>query len=170
MPRPAPLSDTEQARIGELHAAGASRNDIAKDLGRSGDTITRYCRKHGLAFDRAGVAAATAAKAKDAAARRADAQLAELEILELGQTMVLKVLRGAGTFKTILKAPMGEEVTREIDFIPGDQLQRLANSRSSSTTIITNLARLDQDNGEHAAKSLLMGIAAGFGLTPPADD
>jgi IS30 family transposase len=66
-----PITDTERARVAELHAAGRSRNDIAAELGRSGSTISKIAGRLGLTFNRARVAAATDAKVVDAKAKRA---------------------------------------------------------------------------------------------------
>jgi len=67
-----PLTEADFDRIRELHAAGASRNDIARDLGRSAATISKWCGRLGLAFDRTSTQAATAAKVQDAKAKRAE--------------------------------------------------------------------------------------------------
>jgi len=67
-----PLSETERARILELHGEGVTRNAIAREVGRSPGTVSTVVRDAGLSFERgAEVAAATVAKAMDNAARRA---------------------------------------------------------------------------------------------------
>ena len=38
-----PLTDAEKARIRELHATGATRNAIARALGRSAGAISNHC-------------------------------------------------------------------------------------------------------------------------------
>jgi hypothetical protein len=75
---PAPLDDAERDRIRAMHAAGRSRNDIARELGRSASTISKAAGRLGLRFDRAKTTAATAAKVADAKARRAALALALL--------------------------------------------------------------------------------------------
>jgi hypothetical protein len=72
VPLPRPVSDDERSRIAELHAAGRSRNAIARELGRSPDTINRVAAAAGLTWDRSATVAATAAKTADLAARRAE--------------------------------------------------------------------------------------------------
>lgn len=73
MPRPGPLTDTERAEIRRRHAAGESRNAIAKALGRSGSTISGVIAETGGSFARGEqVVAATEARKTDLAARRAD--------------------------------------------------------------------------------------------------
>jgi hypothetical protein len=71
-----PLTDGELDRLRQMHSTGASRNQIAAALGRSGSTITSHAQRLGLTFERGTeVAAATAAKVMDAKARRAQLQL-----------------------------------------------------------------------------------------------
>ena len=67
-----PITARERKRIAELHADGATRNDIAKAVKRSPSTITKMCRELGLSFDRSKTKAATEAKVADAKARRAE--------------------------------------------------------------------------------------------------
>lgn len=71
MAKPDPITDDERRRVRDLHTAGLSRNDIAKELGRSGSTISKIADDLGLSFDRSAVKAATEAKVADARARRA---------------------------------------------------------------------------------------------------
>lgn len=65
-----PITDHDRQRVRALHAAGWTRNDIAKELGRSGSTISKIAAELGLGFDRKSVAAATEARRVDAKARR----------------------------------------------------------------------------------------------------
>lgn len=77
------LTEAENKMIRKLHAAGKGRNDIAKELGRSGQTISRAAERLGITFERGPeVAAATAAKVADAKARRAQLQLDLLDDAE----------------------------------------------------------------------------------------
>lgn len=66
-----PLTDVEKSKIRELHAAGKSRNDIARELGRGMNTISRACAAMQLDFVRTRTAAATEARKQDAKAMRA---------------------------------------------------------------------------------------------------
>jgi hypothetical protein len=67
----APLTDDDRERVRQLHTAGACRNDIAREIGRSPSTVSKLAKQLGLSFDRSKVKAATAAKAADAKAKRA---------------------------------------------------------------------------------------------------
>jgi len=60
--------DSERAR--ELHAAGASCNAIARDLGCAASTVSRWAKGEGLSFDRSKTAAAVKAHTVDLAAGR----------------------------------------------------------------------------------------------------
>lgn len=80
MPKAPPITDDERARVIELARGGMSRNGIAKQLGRSSDSVTKIAKAHEQAtgeilFDRKATKAATAAKQADNAAKRA--QLAQ---------------------------------------------------------------------------------------------
>jgi len=68
-PRPVTRDDHDQVR--ELHGQGLSRNAIAKQLGRSGKTISEIADKLNLTFDRERTKAATEAKVADAREKRA---------------------------------------------------------------------------------------------------
>ncbi|MFG3349511.1 helix-turn-helix domain-containing protein [Streptomyces sp. NPDC048018] len=65
-----PVTDEERARIRELHAQGLSRNAIARELDRSGRTISVQAAAMHLTFDRAATEAATAARKADLEEKR----------------------------------------------------------------------------------------------------
>lgn len=73
-----PVTDLDRQRVKELHSQGCSRNAIARELRRSGRTITRLAGELGLSFDREETRQATEAKKADAASRRAALALAML--------------------------------------------------------------------------------------------
>jgi ribosomal protein L17 len=67
-----PLTAKDRAAVKRLHAQGKSRNDIARAIGRSPSTVSKLAAELGLTFERGPqVAAATAARKADLAARRA---------------------------------------------------------------------------------------------------
>ncbi|MCY1141367.1 helix-turn-helix domain-containing protein [Actinoplanes sp. Pm04-4] len=75
-----PILDQERDRVRELHAAGASRNAIARELRRSGRTISRIAAELDLTFERSDqTRSATVAKVADGQARRAQLQLDALD-------------------------------------------------------------------------------------------
>ncbi|WP_405204407.1 helix-turn-helix domain-containing protein [[Kitasatospora] papulosa] len=69
-----PIDDNDRAKVRELHAAGETRNAIARAIGRSFATVSKIARENDppLEFNRAGeVAVATEVRRADLAARRA---------------------------------------------------------------------------------------------------
>lgn len=72
MPERRPVTQADSDQVRELHAQGLSRNEIARQLGRSGKTVSRLAAEAGLTFERGPeVAAATEARKADAKSRRA---------------------------------------------------------------------------------------------------
>jgi ribosomal protein L17 len=66
-----PVTDEDRENVRRLHAAGLPRNAIAREIGRSGSTVSKIADSLGLTFDRAETTAvATAARSADLAARR----------------------------------------------------------------------------------------------------
>lgn len=66
-----PIDDHDRAEVRRLHAAGESRNSIARAIGRSASTVSKIATELGLTFDRAAeVATATAVRKADLEARR----------------------------------------------------------------------------------------------------
>ncbi|MFF4738793.1 helix-turn-helix domain-containing protein [Streptomyces sp. NPDC001262] len=67
----APITGADRERVRQLHAAGKSRNQIARETKRSAATVSKIAAQEGLGFSGgARVAAATEARRADAAARR----------------------------------------------------------------------------------------------------
>lgn len=72
MAKTRPITDKERAAVRRLHAAGKTRNHIARELKRSPSTVSKLATEMGLSFDRAGeVAVATENKRAQLADRRA---------------------------------------------------------------------------------------------------
>lgn len=65
-----PVTAEDEEAVRRLHAAGKTRNQIGREIGRSPSTVSKLALKLGLGFDREATAAATAAKTTDLAARR----------------------------------------------------------------------------------------------------
>lgn len=81
----AALSPDIIAKIRELAAAGMPRNEIARTLGLSGSTVSKWAKRGDdgpEVFDRSQTKVATAAKVADAKARRAELQLKLLDDAE----------------------------------------------------------------------------------------
>jgi len=60
----------KRARLRDLHARGLSTRTIAAKLGVHQSTVSKWAKQEGLAFDRAHVAKAVAARQVDLAAKR----------------------------------------------------------------------------------------------------
>ncbi|WP_417233504.1 helix-turn-helix domain-containing protein [Arthrobacter sp.] len=67
---PVPLPPEKHHQIVELAEQGHTRNDIARTVGCSGSTVSRYVKDAGLSFARETTAAATAARQIDQRAVR----------------------------------------------------------------------------------------------------
>ncbi|RLU85876.1 helix-turn-helix domain containing protein [Streptomyces griseocarneus] len=66
-----PITDADRKAVRHLHAEGLSRNEIARQTGRSAATVSKIAKAEGLRFEGgARVAPATEARRADAAARR----------------------------------------------------------------------------------------------------
>ena len=66
-----PVTPRERARIVAAIKAGGTRNDVAREYGRSQGTITGIAEKAGLTFDRSAIKEATEARTTDIRARLA---------------------------------------------------------------------------------------------------
>lgn len=66
-----PVTDADREAVRRLHGEGRPRNVIAREIGRSGSTVSKIAAGLGLSFDRAETTAvATAARSADLASRR----------------------------------------------------------------------------------------------------
>jgi predicted transcriptional regulator len=66
-----PITAPERAEVRRLHAAGRTRNEIARSIGRAPASVSKIAKSEGLTFSGgARVAAATEARRADAAAAR----------------------------------------------------------------------------------------------------
>ncbi|MEU0199144.1 MULTISPECIES: helix-turn-helix domain-containing protein [unclassified Streptomyces] len=71
MAKARPVTDKDRQRVRELHAEGKGRNAIARELKRSGRTISAIADELGISFDRAAeVRVATEVRQADLEARR----------------------------------------------------------------------------------------------------
>jgi hypothetical protein len=94
--RARPITDTELARLRELHGTGASCRAIAREMDRSPVTVSRHAAALGLSFDRSQVKAATEARVADIAARRAKVSAQFIEITEKMSARMLAELDDTG--------------------------------------------------------------------------
>ncbi|MFF2014015.1 helix-turn-helix domain-containing protein [Streptomyces sp. NPDC058195] len=83
-----PITDTDRRAVRRHHAAGMSRNDIARKIKRSPSTVSKIAADAGLTFDRAAeVATATAVRKADLDSRRTElaATLHDVAEREIGR-------------------------------------------------------------------------------------
>lgn len=149
-----PLTKRELDRIKALHSEGKSRNDIAKDLGRSASTITAACNKLGLSFDRTKTAAATKAKVLDARAKRAELMNKLLDDAEK--------LRQQLWEETTIWSFGGKDNTfnsKKVSRPPFKDQRDIVNAVSTTITASLRLDEHDKGTNVDDAKSVLRGLA-----------
>jgi hypothetical protein len=163
-----PITDDERDRILQLHDQGMSRNDIAREIGRSGSTVTKVVHDAGLTFDRAPTKAATEARKVDLAAKRASLRAKFLtradELLDMFDKPVT-VFNFGGRDNSYAE--------RTLDRPTIGDMRSLVQAAATASTQEIRIAQADAGQGEEAARSLLGGLAAALGLTDPeepADD
>lgn len=153
------VTDAERERILELHGQGMSRNDIAREVNRSGDVVSRTVRDAGLAFDRSGqVAAATAAKQADNRAKRA--QLAN-DLLEDAQKLRAKLWAPALVYNFGGKDNTYTERTHD----EPDASAKLKLMQAVGVAVDRSLKIDEHDSGAgvDAARSMITDLAAKLG-------
>ncbi|GHA20078.1 helix-turn-helix domain-containing protein [Streptomyces echinoruber] len=161
-----PITDADRRRVRELHAAGKSRNEIARELKRSPSTVSKIAAafEPPLSFDRAEqVEAATRVRTADLAARRA--------------ALALDLQAAAEQMLGQLWAPctVGEFAGRDGEWHEtrldrprfGDQRQIIA---SVQTAVGTSLRLAPAEGGENAEQVRSMLGALGEALTQAAHD
>jgi len=141
-----PLSGVERARILELHGQGVTRNAIAREVGRSPGTVSTVVRDAGLSFERGPeVAAATAAKTVDNAARRA--RLEEL-LLEDALRLREQLWRPALVYNFGGKDNSYEERTLpQPDFSGQNAIMRTVGTAIDKAVRLAEVGRGTQDAG-----------------------
>lgn len=151
-------TDDDTQRLHALHAQGMSRNDIAREMSRSGSTISSHAAAEGLSFERGPeVAAATEAKRADAKARRAQ--------------MMLDLLEDADKLRLQLWAPTtihsfgGKDHTynsKRVDQPLFKDQRDIMNACSVALTASMRLDHHDTDGGAEGARSMVTALFAGL--------
>lgn len=161
-----PITAADRRRVRELHAAGRSRNDIARALKRSPSTVSKIAAafEPPLTFDRAPqVEAATRVRTADLAARRTSLALALQDDAER-----LRAQLFAPTTHGEFAGRDGDWHTTNLDrprFT--DQRQIVA---SVQTAVGTSLRLAPAEGGEDAGQVRSMLGALGQALTLAAAD
>jgi hypothetical protein len=150
-----PVGPEEKDRIRVLMARGISCVQIARQLGRSTETISRHAKAMGLSFDREQTREATTVRVDDMKARRArltERLLDEAEADLNGR----KELQPDHAFLQKGEAMDGQFMPR-----PQDKMY-LARSAATLLAEHRNLASFDSEDGAAGAKSMLAALAAGL--------
>lgn len=152
------ITDEHRAELARLHAAGMTRNDIAREMGISGATVSKLAADAGLTFDRTAVAAATKARQADLADRRSRLELKNLKVAEqlLDQINQPHLAFNFG----------GKDNTyteKQLDRPPVRDVKDLVAAASIATTASLRIAALDTSNGVDEAKSMLVDLFSAMG-------
>lgn len=161
-----PITDADRRQVRELHAAGTSRNEIARTLSRSPATVSKIAAAFDppLSFDRAEqVETATRVRTADLAARRAALAL-DLQ----GDAEKLRAQLWQGTTHGEFAGRDGEwhETYLERPRFP-DQRAIVA---AVQTAVGTSLRLAPAEGGDDAAQVRSMLGALGEALTQAAND
>lgn len=161
-----PITDADRRRVRELHAAGKSRNEIARTLKRSPSTVSKIAANLDppLSFDRAEqVETATRTRTADLAARRA--------------ALALDLQGDAERLRAQLWTPTvhGEFAGKEGDWQSVNLPQpRFPDQRAIvaavQTAVGTSLRLAPAEGGENAEQVRSMLGALGEALTQAAND
>ncbi|WP_338057430.1 helix-turn-helix domain-containing protein [Streptomyces yunnanensis] len=154
----APITDKDRNEVRRLHAAGQSRNQIARAIGRSSSTVSKIARDEGLRFEGgARVAPATAARQLDLAEQRrqlagrlyarASANLDRVEATEYVRVELL---------------PTGRPVRLISDEPPAQDERHHSQAISSYLTSAARLVEIDAGTGTGEVRSMLTDLARGL--------
>ncbi|MFG3118688.1 helix-turn-helix domain-containing protein [Streptomyces sp. NPDC048197] len=165
-----PVTDTERDGIRRRHAAGESRNTIARAMGRSASTISRIADELGLRFEGgARVAPATAARQLDLAEQRRQlvARLYARAAANLDRVE-------AGAYVRVELLPDGRTRRITTDDPPAQDERHHSQAIGSYLTSAARLAEIDAGNSAGEVRSMLGDLARGlreaFGEDEPEGD
>ena len=146
-----PVTDDDRRQVAALHAQGKTRNEIAREIGRSGRTVSKLAAEQGLSFERAGAtAAATAAKVADGAARRARLQV---DALEAAQRLLDQMFAPSTVYNFGGKDNTYEEVRHPEP--PFRDKRDIATALQALANTALRLAEYDKATGSETEKSVL---------------
>lgn len=154
----APITDEDRDQVRRLHAAGQSRNQIARAIGRSSSTVSKIANAEGLRFEGgARVAPATEARQLDLAEQRRQivARLyarasANLDRVEAEQYVRIELL------------PTGRPVRLISDEPPAQDERHHSQAIGSYLTSAARLAEIDAGTGTGEVRSMLTDLARGL--------
>ncbi|MBA9003748.1 helix-turn-helix domain-containing protein [Thermomonospora cellulosilytica] len=153
-----PITDHDRRRVAELHAAGKTRNEIAREINRAQSTVSKIAAELGLTFDRRRTAEATRAKQADAKARRA--QLA-LNLLADAERMRAQLWEPATIYNFGGKDNDYNE--RQVDKPPPRDQRDIAHTTGILIDKHIRLIEVDADQGIDDGKAMLTQLATALG-------
>ncbi|WP_261565316.1 helix-turn-helix domain-containing protein [Frankia gtarii] len=153
-----PVEAGDQDRVRRLHAGGASRNAIAREIGRSPATVTKIAKGLGLKFDRSATREATAAKVVDAAARRTE--LVGEMLVEASRL----VRRLSEPFDSVFASKDGESVVTPLAQVTPAAARDLASAVASLSASIARLSTIPVSDSTSEARSMLGDLARALGV------
>ena len=167
---PRRVTDADYQTLRTLHAAGLARNEIARRMGRSGQTISAMCGKLDppLRFERDATKLATEARKTDAAARRAALQV---DMLAGAQKLLTQMFSPTKIYNFSGRDNSYNE--RQVDEPPFRDKRDLAAAIQALVAQSVRLAELDAGGNVEGAISLLDRVLTGLrtkhGTGEPAD-
>lgn len=161
-----PVTDTERTEVRSRHAAGESRNTIARALGRSASTVSRIAREDGLRFEGgARVAPATEARQLDLAEQRR--QL--VARLYARAAANLDRVESADGYVRVELLPDGRTRHITTDDPPAQDERHHSQAIGSYLSSAARLAEIDAGDGAAEVRSMLGDLARGIRETYGAD-
>lgn len=161
MTRPKITPETIES-IKDLHNAGLSARKIAQNLGVSASTVSKYCKKLGLKFDRAQTVQASETKKIDLEAQRL--KLAERMLARANRT--LDEIEG----KVVVFNFGGKDNTfeeHELDHAPVDTVRSAMTTAAIAFDKASRIVERQAPNSQVAATNMLTSLAAAFGIETP---
>ena len=142
--------EADSQRLRELHATGMALHSIAKEMGRSKDTVSRYARKLGLGWDREKTAKAAQAVHLDNRAMRV---LIEQKLL----AQTLTELEALNAEARVYSFGGAENVYREewLERPPPSDRRSIAQTVATMTTAANRLHELNSAREADGVKATL---------------
>jgi hypothetical protein len=168
--RARPWTDAEDQTLIDGNIAGESLTSIARKVGRPNSSVHNRAktlkRPDGspLTWDTSKTAEASKARHDRLKERR-------MGLLERAMDAAEGVYDTieAPTYKRIFKGNYGQELVKEIDFIPPAERRDLAATATQHVAVMIRLAAVDDDQGADVGKSMLTRLALDIGGELAAD-
>lgn len=143
-------TDEESRRLADFHAQGKSLHFIAKELGRSKDTVSRHADRLGLSFSREQTAKAAEAVHVDNKARRA---LLESRLLEEADKVLDQMWKPALVYS--FGGPLNEYNEHTLTQPTFGDQKAIVQTASTALTAANKLHELNSGHNAEQAMSAL---------------